>query len=116
MYDERENVSSDVYIDVHEDKDSGIVAMARTNSRHSAAPERNSRDGNLRHRRTKETDKSRSSTERPGQLHHGNVKNSFMAMPSTEIREAIKCFRLAIDQAVDLVNTNNKLNAELDKK
>lgn len=116
MYDEREDVSSDVHIDVQEDQDSGIVAMTKTNGQDVTGPESNSTEATLRRRRTKESEKVRNSREKPVKLSHKNVKNTFMAMPSKEIREAIKCFRLAIDHAVDLVNTNSKLNAALDKK
>ena len=47
---------------------------------------------------------------------HTDVRNSFMAVPSSEVREAIKLFRLAVDQAIELANRNSKLQAEIDAR
>lgn len=34
----------------------------------------------------------------------GDVRNSFVAIPSAELRDVIKCFRMAVDRAVEVVN------------
>lgn len=40
---------------------------------------------------------------------HTDVRNRFMAIPSRELCEAIKYFRLAVDQAVEVANATRKV-------
>lgn len=41
---------------------------------------------------------------------HNDVRNRFMAIPSGEVREAIKCFRMAVDQAIEVANASRKVD------
>lgn len=41
---------------------------------------------------------------------HIDVRNRFMAIPSREVREAIKYFRLAVDQAIEVANATRKVD------
>lgn len=45
-----------------------------------------------------------------------DVSNSFFAIPSAEMREAIKHFKLAVNQAIELVNITNKVGMMIDSK
>lgn len=44
------------------------------------------------------------------------VSNSFVGMPSTEIRKAISCFRKAIKEAVEVANAAGRIEQVIDKE
>ncbi|CAN8076165.1 unnamed protein product [Agarophyton chilense] len=111
VYDLREDVKSSFQIDVQENEKSGVLSMSKT----IPGPDSSSitTGSTLRRRKTNEGEKA-SNTRTKRVKARPDVANSFMAIPSSEVREAIRCFKLAMDQAVELVNTTNKLAATLD--
>lgn len=41
-----------------------------------------------------------------------DVRNQFIAVPSREVREAMKHFRMAIDQAIEVVNATGSIDLQ----
>ncbi|KAI0559892.1 hypothetical protein FGB62_131g026 [Gracilaria domingensis] len=111
VYDLREDVTSSLQIDVQEDEKSGMITMNRTIAESNSASV--ATGSTLRRRRANDAGNAPSTKQKTVKA-RPDVANSFVAIPSSEVREAIRCFKMAIDQAVELVNTNNKLVAKFD--
>lgn len=115
VYDEREDVTSEIHLLVKEDRNhNGVVRMERIVD----SVEEHNRKSSATLRRRKGAEKQDNGnggdpSHRRWQTDRTNVKNTFVAMPSAELRSAICTFRLAVDEAIDLVNRNNQLGMAL---
>jgi len=83
-----------------------------------SAKDSSSSTSTLRRRNVEKTTKDSSSSERsqvPLETKHVDVRNRLLAIPSAEIREAIRYFRLAVDQAIEMANAESKVRIVLDR-
>lgn len=115
MYDCRDSLTSEICVYVSRDPHNDVtMSSAYERSQVDVAP--NSNENTLRRRRANDKKGQASDKKAATSATHLNVRNSFIAIPSSELREAIRCFRLAVHRAVEVVNVNIKLGSALDKE
>lgn len=117
VYDNREKVRSSVHVQLKERRDKVLsIYKIHPSERHESSED--VVDAQLRRRRVSSR-REHHEDSIVENVHHNtggvqvNVSNSFMPIPSSEVREAIRHFRLAVDAAIEIADRNFLLTAAI---
>ena len=117
IYDNRKDLKSSVRLGVEQgDKEEALTIITRLG--HGAQAEDSRLAGSstgqaLRRRATaggEATAQGRAKSSREVKPFGSDVRNQFIAVPSPEVREAIKFFRMAVDHAIEVVNATGQVD------
>lgn len=117
IYDNRKDLKSSVRLGVEEgDKEEAVVIITQLGHGTQAEDSRpvgTSTGQALRRRATaggETTAQGRAKSSKEVKLFASDVRNQFIAVPSPEVREAIKFFRMAVDHAIEVVNATGQVD------
>lgn len=116
VYDNREDLRSKILVHVEPDGQASSIVMSKMESGDGAVASRLASKPDTTTLRRRKGGKNVGETGDSGNQQGGdangaaaNIHNSFVAIPSAELREAIKCFRSTVDHAIELVNATKKV-------
>lgn len=109
-------MKSNICIEVQQQEEKDVVCMSSMSDSANIGSTIEKEGSSLRRRRVGEKGGQTVAVEERRPQKHVDMHNTFAAIPSAEVREAIRSFRLAADKAIELANIESKLRASIARK